>query len=124
MPPVTELVAPPDAAQIIIDFLRDATDIPGSSAIPKTRPARFYRVVQVPSAGFEGRALFRAVLSVESWGTSAPDAADMANVAIAHLEAATAFYAECGGPGWLPDPLTGTPRYQFTAQVALRGHVL
>lgn len=121
---MAELIAPPDCAKLVADYLEPLLDVSASSLVPRPRPGRFLRVVQVPSEGFTGKILFRGRLSCEAWGNNVPEASDLAAQAIAHLEAATEFYAECSGPGFLADPQTGLPRYLFVADLAVRGQLL
>lgn len=121
---MSEVVAPPDCARLVIDYLKPLLNLPASSTVPKVRPAEFLRVIQVPSEGFIANGLFKAFLSVEAWAQTVPAAATLAGDAVGWLNAATDFYVDCGGPGFLADPDTGQPRYLFTVELWAHGSIL
>lgn len=127
----------PDAAAILIDYLRGLLAARGDSApvgqkTPNPRPARFVTIHRV---GGPRRSIVAdaPLLAVECWATTDPDAHDLAQLARALLHTArgrsldgVAVYriAEAGGPVNLPDPLSQQSRYTFTLEVALRGAAL
>lgn len=117
-------IIPPDIEATILDYLRPLLGVPCVSLIPATRPATFLMATAVPSVGIVNRGLFEALVSVEAWAATKPAASLLARKAVAYLEATPDFYARCGGPGWLPDPISGAPRYVFTATVAIRTQIL
>ena len=116
-----EQVKPPDVEALVIAYLNAEFAEPFSSEVPTSRPALFGRVVEVPFEGIRDVALYRALVSVECWGTSKPAAKDLALRVVASLHAATEFYVEAGSPGYLPDPVSSSPRYVLTAEVFARG---
>jgi len=121
----SEAIAPPDVEKVLIDYLEPLLGVPGSSNVPRNRPDAFFLVTSVGSVGsFSGVALYEAVITVESWNVSRTEASRIAREAVARLLAATSFTARPGGPGWLPDPDSGTPRYVFTTTVYIHGTVL
>jgi len=121
----SEAIAPPDVEKVLIDYLEPLLGVPGSSNVPSNRPSAFFLVTAAPSlGGFSGVALYESVLTVESWNDSRTEASRIAREAVARLLAATSFQARPGGPGWLPDPDSGTPRYVFTTTIYIHGSVL
>ncbi len=121
---MSETVIGVDCVALVIDYLNPLVTPAVSGRVPANRPARFCRVSSAGGPGFEGKVLWRASVTVESWAGSDPQAAADCLEACAHLEASQTFYAECSAPVSLPDPDTGTPRYISTAQLWVRGSVL
>lgn len=120
----SEIIISPDIEATIVDYLRPLLGVPCVSLIPASRPATFLMATAVPSTGTVNKGLFEALVSLEGWAATKPAASLLTRRAIAYLEAAVAFYARCGGPGWLPDPISGSPRYVSTATVAIRTQIL
>ncbi|MFJ2783683.1 MULTISPECIES: hypothetical protein [unclassified Streptomyces] len=74
----------------------------------------------------------RPRLDVHAWAETEEGAADLAELARALLGALPGFrdgvmiynVREVGGPMWLPDDVSGSPRYAFAVEVHLRGQLL
>lgn len=115
-----ELIAPPDIEAVVLDYLRPLLGVPCKSEVPNPRPASFLVAIAVPSTGMVNKGLYEALVSFEAWDNSKIAAATLARTAIAHLENATAFFADTAGYGYLPDPDSGTPRYVFTVPIFIR----
>lgn len=97
--------------------------------IPKTRPARFVRVLRLGGTRRD-RFVDNATLSIEAWAGTDQASALLASVARAALNAhegsvvggATVYtITELSGPANLPDPLSDQSRHTWTVQVAIRG---
>lgn len=114
---MVEVVKAPNVEAVIITYLNGVLTPPVSSEVPAPRPTLFVRVVEVPFEGIRQVALYRALLSLEFWGAKKTEAKDLALTALAHLSAAEGFVADPGSPGYLPDPVSGTPRYVATCEV-------
>jgi hypothetical protein len=119
------VIVAPDVEGLLISYLTPLLGgVKVASNIPNPRPVELVRVSAVPHIGFEGRALYRALVTVEAWAGSRPRAAQIAAQCCGQLDAAVAFWAAAGSTGYLPDPDTGAPRYLATVEVAVRGLVL
>lgn len=97
--------------------------------IPKTRPARFVRVLRLGGTRRD-RFVDNATLSIEAWAGTDQSSAELAALARAALNAcegavidgATIYtITELSGPANLPDPLSDQSRHTWTVQVAIRG---
>jgi hypothetical protein len=117
---LSELIAPPDIEAIVLNYLRPLLGVTCVTNVPNPRPTSFLVAVAVPSAGIINKGLFESLVSFEAWNVDRVAAGALAREAIARLETAPSFYADCGGAGWLPDPDSGTPRYVFTATIFTR----
>lgn len=130
-----EVIVFPDAALLVIDYLRDELDTRGypdihvGAKVPNPRPSKFVRVARVG-----GIAPFLvaddATLVVEAWETDAADAMTLAQLCrgLVRALAGTAVdgvpvyrVAELAGPANLPDPASDQARATFTITVRLRG---
>lgn len=121
----SEVVQGVDCIALVIDYLNPLVTPTVHGRVPATRPARFYRVSAAGGPGFEGKVLWRQVLTIEAWAQTEPVAYSDLTLATALLEAETVdFYAECSAPVSLPDPDTGSPRYLSTVQIAVRGTIV
>lgn len=121
---MSETVVGVDCVALVMDYLDPLITPSTHSRVPNPRPARFVRVSAAGGPGFEGKVLWRAAVTVESWAASESQAMTDCLEACAHLEASQTFYAECSAPVSLPDPDTNTPRYISTAQIAVVGSIL
>jgi hypothetical protein len=128
---VIETIVFPDAVEIVCDHLRSElpdhgyTAIQVVSAVPTTRPAMFVRVDRV---GGVRRNLVtdEPTLTVETWAATDQAAHDLSQICRALLYAmpgggSVYRVTEFSGPARLPDPLSDSPRYSFTAAVAVVG---
>lgn len=121
---MSEIIIPPDLEASVLNYLRPLLGVPCVTNVPNPRPASFLVAVAVPSNGIVNKGLFEGLVSFEAWNTDRVAANLLARTAIARLEVAPGFRADCGGAGWLPDPDSGTPRYVFTASIFIRTSLL
>lgn len=103
--------------------------VPVSHRIPPARPQRFVTVTRTGGPRMNLVA-DNAQVTVDSWAESDDIAHDLAQLARARLVAAAGTVVdgvtivrvqEISGPGWLPDDLSGQPRYRQSFSVATRG---
>lgn len=138
---MTEVVAQPNLVKAVVPFLAarlTARSMPTfvGGAIPTSRPSRYVRVTQVGGSR-PNVALFQTVLLVECYAPTQSEADDLAILCTAELEAAarspdpiaTGLWLsgspdDFGQPVAFPDPLTSTPRAQFTCTVTVTGKTL
>lgn len=119
----------PDAVLVTIQYLR--ASLPGAavySRVPDPRPAEFIRIQRL---GGTRRLLFmdRPRIDVECWSDSEENAEALCARARAYVLAmagkrdGTTVYnvAEVSGPMWLPDSVSGQPRYSFAVEFSTRG---
>jgi hypothetical protein len=117
-----------DATVVVVQGLDAGLADPVLPRVPNPRPAAFYTVRRV---GGPRRNIVTdsPTITVESWGGSDEDAADMAQLARAVLHDLLGTVVdgvlvckvdEFSGPVNLPDPLSDQPRYTQTFSVALR----
>lgn len=135
LPRTPEVMVFDDVEAMLVDWL--TTRLTGYSAgpvvvatkVPNPRPDRF---VKVTRTGGHQRDLITDLVqvTVECWAATDPDAADLARLVRAYVwmlagtEAAGTWVrivTEVGGPVAFPDPETNNPRYQFTAELNIRG---
>jgi hypothetical protein len=128
---VDQVIAFPDAEATAVTWLtgRLGTGVGVSTRIPNPRPAKLCRVTRT---GGVRRDLVTddAQLTFECWGPTETDAFEICRLARAYLYAAAGQtvggvfvrkVTDVGGPTNFPDPESDSPRYQFTATVAVRG---
>lgn len=121
---MTEVVVGPDVVALVKAYLDPLVTPPIHSDVPSTRPARFYRVNAAGGPPVAGKVLFQPQIVLEAWSNgNKPQAATDLALACGYLEASPDFYAECDYPTYLPDPISGTPRYIATVRLAVRGSV-
>lgn len=129
---MTALVVFPDPEALLVAYLGGVLAVPVATKVPNPRPASFVRLARI---GGNRRDLVTdmPVLVVECWAASEPDASDLATLARAHVaalaqETVNGAYVrsveEVGGPVPFPDPVSGSPRYQFTVRLSLKGSAL
>jgi hypothetical protein len=119
----------PDAVLVTILYLRGALPgLPVYSRVPDPRPTEFVRIERL---GGLRRSLIldRPRIDVECWSDSEEGAADLSAtvrayvLAMAGKRGETTVYdvAEVSGPMWLPDSVSGQPRYSFAVEFSTRG---
>lgn len=127
---MTELIVFDDAEALAIGYLSGVltgTLISSDVPAPRTGP-----VVTVLRAGGNRQNLISdgALLVFQAWADTKEEAYDLIKLVRAHVHAmpgnsinGTWVYkvTEASGPIYLPEPDDKTPRYQFTAQLRLRG---
>ncbi|WP_411094323.1 hypothetical protein [Streptomyces sp. 021-3] len=130
------VVVMPDAVAVVTGYLRAALatagePVPVVSRVPNPRPPRFVRVERIGGTR-QTVVSDRPRLDFHAWAGTEADAADLAELVRALVAAipgvhdgVTVYWArEVGGPQWLPDDVSGTPRYAFAAEIHMRGRVL
>lgn len=103
-----------------------SADAPASVDIPKPRPKRFVQVNRV--GGTAGLVTDRPMVTFYVWGETWSAAHDLAAPVRRRVHSLTELggmpvylVIEVGGLSRAPDPVDGSPRYQFTAEIRLRG---
>ena len=101
-------------------------------SIPNPRPSRFVQLT--PSGGNDLSVVHdRALMMVDSWGSTLVEAQDLAQLVRAHLTAIRGDQVRdvlihsakpIGGVVFVPDPESDTPRYRQNFQFVTRGNVL
>lgn len=120
----------PDAVLVVIDYLRSVMPVGTQvySRVPETRPAEFIRIQRL---GGTRRNLVtdRPRVDVECWSDTEESAEALISktrayvLAMAGKRGGTTVYdvSEVGGPQWLPDSVSGQPRYSFAVEFSTRG---
>lgn len=127
------VVVMPDAVAVTVDYLRSALadagrPVPVGARVPSPRPVEFVRVERIGGLR-RGAVSDSPRLDIHCWAATEQDAQDLAQLARAHvgamggLRSGVAVYRvqEVGGPMWLPDETSGTPRYAFAVEIQMRG---
>lgn len=127
---MTELIVFADAEALTVQHLKAAlTTAHISSDVPAPLPDPLVTIQRVGGPR-QNLVTDGAVLIIQAWSKDKATAHDLCMLARAHIHAmpgttvgSTWVYkvTEVGGPGYLPDPDTNTPRYQFTVQLRTRG---
>lgn len=130
------VIVMPDAVAVVTGYLRDALKaagrpVPIVSRIPSPRPPAFVRVQRIGGTQ-QTPVSDRPRLDIHCWAESESSAADLAALsrgllgAMPGLRGGVTVYRvwEVGGPMWLPDDQTSTPRYAFAVEIHMRGRVL
>ena len=110
-----------DVEALVVGYL-DPLMVPRvSTRIPNPRPAELVRVQRIGGVR-QNLAQERPLLLVECWAASSVAAFDLAAQAWSLLDALDAdWFADVNlsSPVNLPDPLSASPRYQFTASLVV-----
>jgi hypothetical protein len=122
-----ETVVFPDAKAAVINYLSEVLEWLVVSQVPRTRPARFVRVLLSGGAGQVNPALDEVAFTIEAWSNSEGEAADTIQLARAQLRNAHQMggvpvygYTERGAPVDLPDE-SGQFRYTYSFSLRFRG---
>lgn len=127
-----EAIAFPDVEALLVRVLGPLLGVPVSTRVPNPRPDSFVRVSRV---GGSRRDLItdQALVVVEGWALTEPEASALTARAQAYVFALAQTshdgdyvraVRDAGGLRSFPDPLTESPRYQFTVQIDTRGEAL
>lgn len=118
-----------NAQSIVNKHLEKETGLLCVTTVPKKRPDQFVRTIR--TGGYRRDTVTDiARLTFECWNTQKTDAERDAQTIRRTLEAMRGDtfdgikvhrIEEIAGPADSPDPDTGTPRYVFTHELALRG---
>lgn len=126
---MTEVIVFPDAEALAVTFLNPKVGVRVATQIPNPRPASFIRVLRVGGAR-RSLVVDSPVLVFECWAPDEIAASQLAQTARAHVFSMAQttvnghwvyLVRDVAGPQSFPDPLTDTPRYQFTVQIDTRG---
>lgn len=126
---MTETIVFPDVEALFVAALPDVLGVAVSTRVPNPRPASFIRVKRA-GGGRRNLVTDAALVVVEAWADTEPAAADLAMRASAALFALAQTdtggvwirrVQEISGPSSFTDPVSGSPRYQLTAQIDTRG---
>ncbi|MFJ7250760.1 hypothetical protein ACIQWA_39815 [Kitasatospora sp. NPDC098652] len=126
----------PDAVAVVTAFLRGALAasgraVPVVSRVPSPRPPEFVRVQRIGGVR-QTPVSDRPRLDIHAWAETESAAHDLAALSRALLDqipgvrdGVTVYgVSEVGGPMWLPDDQTSTPRYAFAVEIHMRGRAL
>lgn len=122
---MAQAVTFPDIEATLVAHLSTALGVPVTTRVPEPRPAQFVRLLRV---GGPRRDLVTdgPMVVFECWAQRPHEAASLGETTRAHVSAMDGTdvggvwvrqVQEVGGLQNYPDPLTGDPRYQFTAMV-------
>lgn len=129
---MSEAIIFPDIEALLVRYLPSLVGVPVVTKVPAHRPASFVRVKRVGGSRRD-RITDQPLVVVEAWAATETDAALLGASAQAYVYALeqTAVdgdyvraVREAGGLQSFPDPVSETPRYQFTAQLDTRGVAL
>lgn len=126
---MTEAVVFPFIEKLLIAALKPNFAVPFSTRIPATRPESFVRLVRV---GGPRRDLItdRPMVVFEAWAKTEDEAGELGLLlqarvfALAQTDHPLGYVravTEVGGLQSFPDPVSNSPRYQFTVQLDTRG---
>lgn len=118
-----------DAVALVRPWLESALgSTPVFGAVPNPRPDRFVTLARV--GGVRPTPVTDAPrLLAECWGSTRGEAQDVCQLAYGAILALPGAVldglpvyrvAQLGGPAWLPDPVSGQPRFVFTVEVHIR----
>ena len=124
---MTEVIVFPDTEGILVSALNARLDVPVLTKVPNPRPPAFVRLVRV--GGFRPNLVTdRAMVVFECWAATGTAAERLSALVQGHVFALAPDTVrrvhEIAGRQSFPDPLSETPRYQFTAQIDTRGAAL
>jgi hypothetical protein len=119
----------PDIEGVLVTHLKPLVGVSVSTRVPDPRPASFVRLRRV---GGTRRDLVTdsALIVVECWAADSVAARDLGARTLAHVHempdvevsgASIRRVVEVGGLQSFPDPVTDSPRYQFTVQIDTKG---
>lgn len=134
---MTEVVAFDDIEALVTAYLRAELGARGDAAkvstkVPNPRPPRLVRVTRNGGTA-DWPVTDRPLVVVQCWDAEIVAASDLARLARALLWALpgdSTFggpvrkVTELAGPAYFPDPTSAFPRYQFSAEVNIRGRAL
>lgn len=125
-----EAIKFPDVEALLVTHLRAVLSTQNvGTKVPKDRPSTFLKVTRVGGTKVRINAE-SAMVTFQAWGVTKEEAHDLAALARAYVHAmagttvsGTWIYrvVEVGGPAFVPDLDTATPRYQFTVSLDVKG---
>lgn len=129
---MNEVVLFPDIEALLVRVLPDRVGAGVSTKVPTPRPEAFVRVRRVGGTR-PNRITDSSTVVVECWASDPVVASDLGRLTHAHVFALPGEsydgdfvrrVREVGGLQSFPDPVSETPRYQFTVQIDTRGEPL
>lgn len=126
---MSEPIVFPDVEGLLVRYLPDLVGVDVSTRVPNPRPASFVRVKRVGGTS-PNRITDAALVVVECWASDEVEASYLGRLTRAHVFALAQTshdgdyvrrVREVGGLQAFPDPVSETPRYQFTVQIDTRG---
>lgn len=130
------VIVMPDAVAVVVGYLRPALaaagePVPVVSRVPSDRSKKFVRVQRV--GGLQQTVVSdRPRLDIHAWADTESGAADLVALvrgllgAMPGVRGGVPVYrvTEVGGPQWLPDSESSSPRYAIAVEIHMRGRVL
>ena len=124
---MTEVIVFPSVQATLVAALKAVLTVPVSTKVPAQRPASFVRLVRVGGSR-PNLVTDRSIVTFECWAADEPAAERLGALTSAHVYAlapdTVRRVKEAAGLQSFPDPLSETPRYQFTLQIDTRGAAL
>lgn len=126
---MSEPVVFPDVEALLVRALPDPLGVAVSTRVPNPRPDSFVRVSRVGGTRRD-YVTDEPIVVVECWAADEVAASYLGRTAHAHVFALAQTdvdgdyvraVREVGGLQSFPDPLSKSPRYQFTVQLQTRG---
>lgn len=117
---MSEVIVFPEVVVNQVLFLRSVLTVPVHEQVPNPRPASFV-VVERLGGETASRIHERPVVSYRATAPDIIEAGRLIGLVKAHVASQESFYSELGGPAFMPDPDDGLPRYQYSAQLQVRG---
>ena len=115
-----EIVEFPDAVENQLDYLAPLLTVDVKAIVPNPRPPQFV-VVERVGGGALSVAHDSPLITYKCIAPTVGEAGALISRVRALVRAQPGFVNDLGGPVFMPDPDDGLPRYQYTAQLLLRG---
>lgn len=129
---MSQVVVFPDVEAALVTYLGPLLSVPVVTRIPQSRPSSFVHLSRVGGTRRDV-ATDAPMILAQCWASTEPEAGNLAQLARAHMHALSGTsdaglwigrVVEVGGPQVYPDPMSQSPRVQFTSMMHTRGAVL
>lgn len=126
---MTEAIVFPVVEKLLVAYLAPLAGVPVTVRVPNPRPASFVKLVRVGGTRRD-RITDEPMVVFQCWADTESNAAKLGARIQAHVFALeqtgtpdgyVRSVHEIGGLQYFPDPESGQPTYQFTAQLQTRG---